>query len=201
MSYDPFDVAVFPTCEPNYLVSGQHSGWKIDLDFDDTLYSVKYVMRKYEVVDDSDATNDPDQTLTINGTYDANEEAWVFEYSDTIDSGDEGSYAWDLIVVRTSDSAEKTLSSGFMKLFLGTDDRRSHAEIMIAKIDSVLQGRADSDISNYSIKGRSIDKMSPKELTEWRDYYRYEILETGGSVVTGDHVSSVRKNTVRVRFA
>jgi hypothetical protein len=38
---------------------------------------------------------------------------------------------------------------------------------------------------NYSIKNRSITKMSPKELVEWRDYYLVEIGRTGGSETAG----------------
>ncbi len=78
-----------------------------------------------------------------------------------------------------------------------TDDRRTHAEIMVAKIESVLQGRADHDIESYSIKNRSLTRMSVKELMHWRDYYRAEVDYTGGSD-TG--AKRVKKNTVRVRF-
>jgi len=37
-----------------------------------------------------------------------------------------------------------------------------------------LSGRADADVSSYSINGRSISKLSIAELIEWRDYYKSE---------------------------
>ncbi len=200
MVYDPFAVSEFLDCEPDFLVSEQHAGWYRNLGFDDTLYSTKYVFRAYEPIDDENSTNDPTGTLVINGVYNTDNEFWVFEHSDEIVEANKGDYAYDLIVVRTSDSAEKILSSGYMKFFLGTDDRRTHAEIMIAKITSVLEGRADSDINNYSIKGRSVDKMAPKELIEWLDYYRVEVQRTGGSVNIGADRKEAKTNTARVRF-
>lgn len=54
-------------------------------------------------------------------------------------------------------------------------DPRTHAEIMVAKIESILSGKADSDVSSYSIAGRSLSKMSFRELTDARDYYRKEV--------------------------
>ena len=37
-----------------------------------------------------------------------------------------------------------------------------------------LEGKADSDVSSYSIGSRSLSKMTPEELTTWRDYYKAE---------------------------
>lgn len=199
MSYDPFDTKYFPDCEPDFLVSGQHHGWVRDLDFDDTSHSVKYVFRQFEVIDNDDDSDDPDGNLTVNGTYNS-DYGWVFENTPTIASGDEGEYAYDLIVVRSSDNAEKILETGFITLYLTDGDRRTHAEIMVAKINSILQGRADSDVMNYTIKSRSISKMSPKELIEWRNYYLEEINRTGGSTVPGDTRVRAKTNTVTVRF-
>jgi len=54
-------------------------------------------------------------------------------------------------------------------------DPRFHAEKMLTKIESILEGKADSDVSSYSIAGRSLTKFSPEELIQWRDYYRKEV--------------------------
>jgi len=45
-----------------------------------------------------------------------------------------------------------------------TTDLRTHAKLMISKIQSVLEGRMDADIENYSIGGRSINKIPVSEL-------------------------------------
>jgi hypothetical protein len=46
---------------------------------------------------------------------------------------------------------------------------------MLAKIESILEGRADKDVSSYSINGRSITKMSIDELLKFRAIYRAEV--------------------------
>jgi hypothetical protein len=45
---------------------------------------------------------------------------------------------------------------------------------MVTKIESILAGKADSDVSNYSINGRSLTKFSFAELMEAREKYRGE---------------------------
>ena len=45
---------------------------------------------------------------------------------------------------------------------------------MIDKIESLLEGKADKDVSSYSIAGRSLNKMSVQELLDWRTYYKAE---------------------------
>ena len=59
-------------------------------------------------------------------------------------------------------------------LSAATSDPRTHAKIMLDKIESLLEGRADKDVSSYSIAGRSLNKMSISELLEWRNYYKAE---------------------------
>ena len=57
----------------------------------------------------------------------------------------------------------------------GTDPR-THAEVMIDKIESILEGKADSDVSSYSIAGRSLTKMSFDELISARDNYKRDLV-------------------------
>ena len=40
----------------------------------------------------------------------------------------------------------------------------------------MLSGKADADVSNYSINNRSLTKMSVAELIQFRDYYKAEYL-------------------------
>src|SRR3990167_8295044 len=48
----------------------------------------------------------------------------------------------------------------------------THAQTMLAAIQSVLEGTAASDAESYTIKDRSITKFSLKELREWEAYYQ-----------------------------
>lgn len=84
---------------------------------------------------------------------------------------------WRLTAKRLADSACVEIDAG-RTLLEGAQGQSSHVETMIDKIEAALEGRADSDVSSYSIAGRSLSKMSAAELTEWRDYY-YENLMRG----------------------
>jgi hypothetical protein len=53
-------------------------------------------------------------------------------------------------------------------------DPRTHAQIMLEKIKSLLEGKADVDVANYSVAGRSLTKLSFDELIKARDYYQEE---------------------------
>lgn len=180
-----FDLEHSPITEPESLLVDTFVQWKRLLDYPSTEFNVFYEVQGTV-------------TTTVTGIYDAANEWWSFQ----LGTGDyanltSGDTRWDLIVQRISDSQRVVLSSGVFVVHLTTDDRRTHAEIMLSKIESLLEGRAASDIESYSIKSRSITKMSPKELREWRDYYAAEVARTGGSVTDA---ARPKKNTVRVRF-
>ena len=184
MAENPFDLTTAPVTEPVSFIAGSWVGWRRELNYDGTLFRLEYRFKN----------SDHDHTAVGEAVGDE----WHFEIS-SADSGDfdAGDYRWDLYIVRLSDDEEYALSTGMLKVFGSASDRRTHAEIMVAKINSLLEGRADADVMNYSIKNRSITKMSPKELIEWRDYYLVEIERTGGSVSSDQ---ATKRNTVRVRF-
>jgi hypothetical protein len=188
---NPFSTSEFPTSEPDFLVNDKHSGWRRDFNIDSATFSIKYVFRKVST---------PAETFDVTGVYDS-DYCWVFEVTPTtITESNKGDYQYEIVLVRTSDNAEKSLGFGYLTIYLDTDDRRTHAEIMVAKITSILENRADSDVMNYSIKSRSITKMTPNELIEWRNYYLDEIARTGGSAIAGGDKKRAKTNTVRVRF-
>ena len=76
------------------------------------------------------------------------------------------------------DSARVTVDRGQIEIkpnvASSSADPRSHAKIMIDKIESLLEGKADKDVSSYSIAGRSLNKMSVQELLDWRTHYKAE---------------------------
>lgn len=92
-----------------------------------------------------------------------------------------GLYHWQLEIVQDSSSNRIVYANGDFNILVDLDDNnadpRIHAEIMVAKIESLLSGKADDDVSSYSIAGRSLTKLSFAELTEARDYYRREVVE------------------------
>lgn len=184
---DPFDTTSAPLTEPESILIGSFTAWRREIELASALYSLKYRM-----------------TPTFGGTSievvgsTTDDLVWTFDALSSVTSAwRAGTYRWDLIVTRLSDDEVAITETGMLRVFATSEDRRTHAEVMVAKIESLLAGRADSDIDNYTIKNRSISKMPVKELIEWRDYYRSEVARTGGST-TG--AGRPKNNTIRVRF-
>jgi hypothetical protein len=113
-----------------------------------------------------------------------------------------GDYVWQAFVSRKSDGAKIAIGSGDLQLLANLDqngaDNRSHAAIMIQKIQSLLEGRADKDVTSYSIQGRSLAKMNIADLMMWRDYYRKEVAkEKQDALIAAGKTSNA---TIKVRF-
>ena len=117
--------------------------------------------------------------ITLTGT------AYNDDYLFTVDSATSaeftpGYYHWQLEIARNSDGnrivVDRNTFTAIVDLDFNQSDPRTHAEIMIDKIETVLQGRADADVLSYSISGRSLSKMTPDELVQWRDYYKRELI-------------------------
>lgn len=184
---DPFDTSAAPLAEPESIVAGSYVAWRRELDYADAAFNIKYRF--------TPTAGGP--TVEISGTT-TDDAVWSFEALSAVTATwQPGEYRWDMLIVRESDSETALLYTGALKVFSTSGDRRTHAEIMVAKIESLLSGRADSDVGSYSIKNRSISKMSVAELTEWREYYRAEVARTGGSSNNG---LTPKNNTLRVRF-
>jgi hypothetical protein len=181
MSENPFDLSSAPLVEPEAFVAGSFIAWRAEEDVDNALYGVVYDFRSIVGA----------ASFTVNGTL-VSTGVWSFAIpSATSAVFVAGEYQWTRSVRRISDSEKVIRADGFMTVFSATEDRRSHARIMIAKIESILENRADSDVSQYTIKGREITKMTVLELTTWRNLYRSELgLQSGKS-----------SSTLQVRFS
>ena len=177
---DPFaPVAI----EPSLIMIGDTGAWTITDEWSSAIYTLAYRF----------VQNGVERQLA--GVFTDN--LWTFTVTNAF-SGQfsQGRVTADLVVTRISDGAKHTARSFEVQFFSTTADRRSHARIMVSKIESILAGRADNDVESYTIKSRSITKMSVKELTNWREYY---LVEAGREV---DPFTGKRKqaNTVKVGF-
>ena len=176
---DFFDPVSAPIGDPVTIIKGRYVAWRKLLDVSSAFYSVKYVFHP--------RAGGVARTVTgaQSGAY------WTFALTGAASAlWVEGDHAFDMTVVRTSDSEEAVIATGATKVFASTSDRRTHAAIMVEKIESILQGRAASDVESYSIGSRSITKMSIAELTKWRDYYQSEVATDNGQ----------KRNKVKVGF-
>lgn len=169
-----FDPAESPTVEPSEVVVGDFIQWRrVDLSehYPNDEYTATYVAR---------ITGGGNTEIQITGT------AYNGDYLFTVDSATSadfvaGYYHWQLEISRDSDGNRIVVDRGafdaIVDLDVGGADPRTHAEIMLTKIETLLEGKADSDVANYSINGRSLTKLGLSELIEWRDYYRAEVIK------------------------
>ena len=167
-----FDADNAPEGEPSEIVIGDFIQFKrtdIIKDYPNTTHTAEYVAR----ITGGGATEiklpatAPDATKYLFTVTSVDSAAFVAGY-----------YHWQLEITETASGNRIVVDRGEFTAVVDLDennvDPRSHAEIMIDKIEAVLQNRADGDLSSYSIAGRSLTKMSPDELLSWRDYYRRE---------------------------
>lgn len=190
-----FDPAQSPTVEPEQVVVGDFIQWRrvnLGSDYPNDEYTMTYVAR---------ITAGGNTEIQLPGT------AYNSDYLFTVSSADSanfvpGFYHWQLEAVRNSDSNRIVIDRGFFTAIADLDvngaDPRTHAEIMLAKIKSLLEGKADADVANYSIAGRSLTKLSFDELIKARDYYQDEYNKE----VRAQRISKGQPtgSTVKVRF-
>lgn len=190
-----FDAANAPEGEPLEVVVGDFIQWKrSDLvqDYPLASYSAQYVAR----ITGGGNTEIQLPATETDGTY-------LFTVSSAVSEAfTPGYYHWQLEVIQTETGNRIVVDRGEFTAIVDLDvngsDPRTHAQIMIAKIESILQGKADSDVGSYSIAGRSLTKMSFAELMTARDQYKREFQQE----VIKDRIRRGKSTgaTVKVRF-
>ena len=160
-----------PEKEPISFYKGETVVWKrtdIGADYDPSSHSMVW-----EASLQTNGSTRFSATVTESGT------EYTFTLDNSATSGyTAGDYVWFLKVLQTSDSETLVIDSGKITVkdnfFATTGDTRSHAKIMVDKLESLLEGKADADVSSYSIAGRSLNKLTVEEMLKWRDYYKAE---------------------------
>ena len=191
-----FDSGNAPTSEPSAFTLGDFVQWKrtdLGADYPNDEYTLTYIS-----LDAQDGSSE----FQVEGTASGSDYLFTIS-SDTSASFLAGHHHWVLEIVRDSDSERIAIDTGRWEvgkdLDVGGTDPRGHAETMINKIESILEGKADSDVSGYSVAGRSLTKMTFEELTVARDYYKAEY----GRMVKADLARRGKPtgNTIKVRFS
>lgn len=184
------------TSEPTSVVIGTLVQWK-RADLSDV-----YAPATYDLIYNVRLKNGAGVDKTITATTATDGSFLVSLTSNITTTMVAGDYYWQAFIVRKSDSAKISVSTGELSLKANLDqngaDIRSHAVVMVEKIESLLQGRADKDVSSYSIQGRSLAKMSIVDLMTWRDYYRKEVAKEKQDAAIAAGKSS--GTTIKVRF-
>ena len=192
-----FDATNAPEGEPLEIVPGDYLIWKktaIAQDYPPASYTATYVAR---------ITGGGSSEVQVTGTSGGGGSYYLFTVSSATSAGfNPGVYHWQLEIVQNSTSNRIVVERGEFTALADLDingaDPRSHAQIMVGKIESILAGKADSDVSNYSIAGRSLTKMTFAELMDARDRYKAEYQRE----VIKDRVRRGKSSgaTVKVRF-
>ena len=190
-----FDADNAPEGEPLQVVVGDFLQWKrsdLVADYPASDYSAEYVAR---------ITGGGSDEIKIAGVGSA---SYYLFTAPTATSANfvAGYYYWQLEITETATGNRIVVDQGEFQVLPDLDadnaDPRVHAEKMLAKIETILEGKADSDVSNYSIAGRSISKMSFDELLAARDLYRREVVAHQRKELLKRGKSS--GTTIKVRF-
>lgn len=190
-----FDVDHAREGEPLEIVVGDFLQWKrsdLVADYPAAEYSAEYVAR---------ITGGGSNEIKLPGTGNLNYYLFTVSSADSADF-EPGYYHWQLEITQTATGNRVVVDYGDFTALPDLDDNqadpRIHAEVMITKIETILAGKADSDVSNYSIAGRSLTKLSFAELMDARDRYKRELVQHENK----ENAKRGRKTaaTIKVRF-
>lgn len=162
--------AAIPTNEPLEARAGTTWAWTRTLtDYPASAWTLTYWLKqlatsgqKYSIAATASGdTHSVSVAATTTGTYIA------------------GQYSW--VAVATSGSEVYEVDKGTLTILpkYNADaalDDRSHARIMVAAIEALLEDRASVDQMEYTIGTRSLKRMAVQELQTWRDYYRAQVF-------------------------
>lgn len=166
-----FDTDNAPVGVPEELVVGDLLQFKIteySQDYSNSLHTMRFVARI--------ATGGSSEII-VTATADDNNYLFTAT-SATTSSFDVGHYHYQLEIEETSSTNRIVVDRGEFDVITDFDnnvDPRYHAEKILAKIEAMLEGKADADVSSYSIEGRSLSKFSYAELLDARDRYKREV--------------------------
>lgn len=191
-----FDEANAPEGAPREIVVGDFIQWKrsdLVTDYPTATHSAEYVAR----ISGGGASEIKIAATESNPSY----------YLFTVTSAESalftaGFYHWQLEITETSSGNRIVVDIGDFRARADMDDNqadpRIHAEIMVDKINSILEGKADSDVGSYSIAGRSLTKMTFAELMDARDRYKKEVVVHNNRELIKRGKSN--GSTIKVRF-
>ncbi len=166
-----------PTKAPKKIVQGTEVAWLIDLQADGwtpTLYKVIVGFVK----DDGSDNIATGVTATDNG-----DGRFLVTLLTAVTAGMAvGTWKFQTRVELTADATGRTIvNEGRIDvrpdMIASATDNRTHAKKTLDAIEATLVGKASTDQLGYSINGRSLSRMSPTELREWRAAYRAEVAE------------------------
>lgn len=150
--------------EPISIVSGTSTSWSREDPWAQGLWQFEYIFTG-------------PQQFTLNAVADAGCVDVVVAVSDST-NWSPGKYQWTLR--RKKDLEVVLVATGFVTVLDNplnqvTVDHRSHAEKMLALIETRLEGRIVSDHESYSHNGRSLNRIPLEQLNKLAIEYRNKV--------------------------
>jgi hypothetical protein len=186
-----------PEGEPSRAVAGDTWSWKrsdLGSDFPFDQYVLTYAFKR-------DGSTIAPTIVTATGSASG---FAVTVAATTTTNFTPGSWSWDAFMTRTTDSARVRIDTGRIEVLpnsaVSSADTRSHARRMLTAIEALLEGRSVADVASYSIKDRSLTKLTPEELTSWRNYYKREVQREDAAEAARQGKATGRTTAVRFRM-
>jgi hypothetical protein len=173
-----FDTDNFPTDVPDSLVVGDNWLWKredIVSDYPTGSYALSYSLRLLASAATEIRLDNNNSIVTETAT------SYLIQVPSTTTADyAKGDYEYQEYITNGS-SQRLVLNTGYVNVKPNLDadstDPRSHARIVVDALEAMLENRASIDQSSMSIAGRSLSRMTPEEIRDWYEYYRFKVSQ------------------------
>ena len=169
-----FDSVNYPTNVPDTLVCGDNWLWKRDLtDYPRADYTLSYSFRLLSTAATEISIGSSNITESETSLY------TISVPSATTTGYTKGDYKYQEYITNSS-SERLVLNEGIATVISNLDadssDPRSHNRIVFDALEATLENRASIDQMSMSIAGRSLSRMSPQELNDWKSHYKHLVI-------------------------
>lgn len=178
-----------PTNEPLQFRAGDTTQWRRVLsDYPAGTWTLTYYLvggqDTKSIIASADGT---DHAVTIAATVSSKYEPGVYKWIARVSAAG---------VVKTIDEGRFTILPDLTTLT--PEDARDHAEIVLAAVKAVIEGRASRDQESYSINGRSLSRTPLADLLRLKTYYESEVAKIRRIERRKAGLSSNRRVVVRL---
>ena len=168
-------MADITTIEPSIFQAGDTVRWQKSLpDYPTSIWTLRYFINGPQQIVLTAIARGNDYLIEISASTSATWAAGSYWYEAVVERGTGA--ALERYKIKSGRLTIKpnpaTLPAGY--------DGRSHVKKVLDALEATLQGKASRDQLSYTIEGRSIQKLSPAELVQWRNqyewYYKQELM-------------------------
>lgn len=162
-------MTTIPTTEPTQVRAGDTVKWTRSLsDYPPTTWTLSYALRGVPGEIDITASDNGDGTHLVS-VPPATSAAW-----------EPGIYPWSAKVTDGTDVY--TVDQGTIEVLedlsaiAGSHDGRSHAKKTLDALEAVIQKRASRSDLSYTIAGRTLQNMTPKEIRDEWSFWKSRVV-------------------------